>query len=253
MKQLRSIFVFVIMLLVVMLSSCEVDEPRLSSNKELKTFVLNKTSLATLPIIDHTNHIVSFGVGEGHNLASIQYSVTVSDAATVVEPKPTNLSTPSDLIIKAEDGTIQSYKIIATQVLDVLKWKIPGDPGDFYTWWKSMYKCTEVRQGELVGIGGGVLVTLEDCASSKYVDILLKGKTLSNNLVGAYSIKNQADAAIGRIDTYSRIGVDAGTIEITTHDRANNVVSGKYDNIRFQLSNNNTYWASGDFTNVRIK
>lgn len=239
------------------------------SQKELLTFKVYGGGLYPPVVkIDKSKKEVYINVGNSIELDDIDYDVTVSGYARVTT-KPVNLSQPANLIITAEDGSTNSYKLIATKIVgtigeiilaDVSQWR---NADHIYqcngAYWDTEFASTSTQTGLDIQMS----CCGSTCDEEDFVGIFLRKKSPSSSLTGSYNVyygsSGKANVRWGTREVASyktRHSAIGGTIIITKYDKSNNLISGRFENIKFDKGTIPQpyphYLLNGAFYNVRI-
>ncbi len=258
--------------LAVLCHSCEdgANDSGKSSAKRLLELNLYPVVAKEYPktTVDETAHKAYISVGFDYNIGNIPYTAKLSERAQILT-KPTDLTNPSQLVIQAEDGSTQSYTVIATQVKGDLAKEV--EPGSVTTArMRTLYRCADAFEGEfsIPETMPGVIIKMDNCdlVGSDYVEysvfLLLKKTHLNNDLVGVYTLGKPTSLASGQISfeegssTKLFYTPSEGTITITEHDNSNKVISGAFV-IKYKEGGGANpypiYIASGTFVNIPYK
>lgn len=244
------------------LANCKKIEK--SSEKLLLTFSLEKEVIfgeAPRIQIDDSGHTVYVNVGYGYDLSNLLYDVVVSPLAQVVQ-KPSDLTNPEELVIRAEDGSEQRYTLIATQVKG--GFGLESSPSQTYVrQMRTIYRCTTGANGSpdfQISMYGCDLIG--PSFEEDFVGLILKNKSSNDDLAGSYQvsyINGSASCTFGFEPTESSsktlFSPLDGTIEITEHDKTYNLISGSFSGITFKDVFNDypLYHISGEFYNIPVE
>lgn len=237
------------------------------TDKKLISLNIHKAGSASLfPAnvkINQEKKEVYVNVGHNIDLTNVEYSVTVSPGA-VLATQPSNFLNPANLVIRAEDGSTTTYKMIVTKIEAFVSEIIDSH-------WSSH------RRADNVHLCNGAYWTTEPYSSSPNIGLDIQigccGSIChENDFIGIY-IRNKNPESIFLIglkgnvsDGHIRIrwGTEnklrspavAGFVNITKYDKTNLLVSGTFKDIKFHEGifpdDYPYYLLNGEFHNVRI-
>ena len=230
------------------------------------TVPLGSYSYPAIVKIIEDSHLVLINIGLDGDITHLTYIVKVSPGATVIN-QPTNLSVPDQLIIQAEDGSSQNYKIIVTQVKG---WFLNVHSANFSVS-RPMRAIYQKAVAYYKYDNNGCSIELNYIDSKikgnddqDYVRLFFNPIAIARDLKGTFTITPYTYSVAtctfgfspypGSTGTgHFELSPSRGTITITAHDRTNNLISGVFTDIHYNVGTYPNYGISGEFTNVVIK
>lgn len=235
-----------------------VDEPTGRSGKSILAVTVGNADGDFPPVIqiDSIQNVVKIYIGHNPSITDMSLMITVSPGARL-ENSYSDFRTPKTYTVTAEDGSTRQYTVIVSQAK--FSWRINSTilPGYFDNVYKEF--CNDGNNNRLtinIGCGPGPSTGF----FKTYIEIILPGKTLNDNLIGAYAIgplpgsSSSIAVVLGSgFSSQSFSNPDQGTLTITSYDNVRKLISGYISSARFNTIPPDYYFLSGDFYNIPLQ